>query len=67
MALFSIPNVRMAGISAAVPRKEVSNLDYKWVSVKDREMLVKTVGVENGELPKRVLPLRIYALHLPKS
>ncbi|MBK7174503.1 MAG: ketoacyl-ACP synthase III [Bacteroidales bacterium] len=46
MALFSIPNVRMAGISAAVPRKEVSNLDYKWVSVKDREMLVKTVGVE---------------------
>jgi len=36
----------MAGISAAVPRKEVSNLDYKWVSVKDREMLVKTVGVE---------------------
>jgi 3-oxoacyl-[acyl-carrier-protein] synthase-3 len=46
MAIFSIPNVRMAGISATVPRKEVSNLDYKWVSVKDREMLVKTVGVE---------------------
>ena len=46
MAIFSISNVRMAGISAAVPRREVSNLDYKWVSVKDREMLVKTVGVE---------------------
>lgn len=46
MALFSIPNVKLAGIAAAVPKKEVSNLDYKWVSAKDREMLVKTVGVE---------------------
>jgi 3-oxoacyl-[acyl-carrier-protein] synthase III len=46
MAIFSIPNVRIAGISATVPRKEISNLDYKWVSMKDREMLVKTVGVE---------------------
>jgi len=46
MAIFSIPGVRMAGIAAAVPKKEVSNLDYKWVSAKDREMLVKTVGVE---------------------
>lgn len=47
MALFSIPNIRMAGIAAAVPKKSVSNLDYKWISVKDREMVVKTVGVEN--------------------
>ncbi|MBK7214380.1 MAG: ketoacyl-ACP synthase III [Bacteroidales bacterium] len=47
MAIFSIPNVRFAGIASAVPKKEVSNLDYKWVSTKDREMLVKTVGVEN--------------------
>ncbi|MEI8007870.1 MAG: ketoacyl-ACP synthase III, partial [Bacteroidota bacterium] len=46
MAIFSIPGVRLAGIAAAVPRKEVSNRDYNWVSVKDREMIVKTVGVE---------------------
>jgi 3-oxoacyl-[acyl-carrier-protein] synthase-3 len=46
MAIFSIPGVRLAGIAAAVPRKEVSNYDYNWVSVKDREMIVKTVGVE---------------------
>jgi len=47
MAIFTIPGVRLAGIAAAAPRKEVSNHDYKWVSVKDREMIVKTVGVEN--------------------
>lgn len=46
MAVFSVPHVRMAGIAAAAPRKEYSNLDYKWISRKDREMLVKTVGVE---------------------
>jgi len=46
MAIFSIPNIRLAGLSACVPRKEVSNLDYKWVSAKERQMLVKTVGVE---------------------
>ena len=33
MAIFSIPGVRLAGIAAAAPRKEVSNLDYKWVSM----------------------------------
>ncbi len=46
MAVFSISGVRLSGIAAAVPRKEVSNYDYNWVSVKDREMIVKNVGVE---------------------
>jgi len=53
MAIFSIPKVRMAGIAAAVPRKEVSNYDYKWVSAKDREMLVKTVGVEKRRVAEQ--------------
>jgi 3-oxoacyl-[acyl-carrier-protein] synthase III len=53
MAVFSIPNIKMAGISAAVPRTEVSNLDYKWVSMKDREMLVKTVGVEKRRVAEQ--------------
>jgi 3-oxoacyl-[acyl-carrier-protein] synthase-3 len=47
MALFSIHGVKLAGIAAAAPQKQVSNYDYKWVSAKDREMIVKTVGVEN--------------------
>ncbi len=46
MAIFSIPGVRVAGIAAAAPRKEVWNRDYNWVSLKDREMLIKNVGVE---------------------
>lgn len=53
MALFSISNVRMAGISAAVPRAMVSNMDYKWIPVKDREMLVKTVGVHTRHVAEQ--------------
>ncbi len=46
MATFSIPQVRVAGISAVVPKREVSNHDYHWISKKEREMLIKTTGVE---------------------
>lgn len=45
MALLSIPNVRIAGISACVPKKEVDNMDYKWISRKDREAFIQQVGV----------------------
>jgi 3-oxoacyl-[acyl-carrier-protein] synthase-3 len=53
MAIFSVPNVRLAGISATVPRKQVTNLDYRWVSARDREMLVKTVGVEKRRVAEQ--------------
>ncbi|MCX6235544.1 MAG: ketoacyl-ACP synthase III [Bacteroidetes bacterium] len=50
MALFTIPNVKIAGISAAVPRKEVSNQDYTWISQKERNLLIKTIGVEKRRI-----------------
>lgn len=46
MALFTIPNIKLAGIAACVPKNEVSNLDYKWVTEKERAQLIKTIGVE---------------------
>ncbi len=45
MALFSIPNVRIAGISACVPQNEVDNMDYKWITKKERETFIQQVGV----------------------
>ena len=50
MALFTINNVRIAGMAAAVPCKEVSNLDYNWISVKERQQIVKTIGVEKRHI-----------------
>ena len=53
MAIFSIPNIRIAGMAAAVPQKEVSNLDYKWISVKERNQLVKMIGVEKRRIAEK--------------
>ena len=46
MATFSVPGIKVSGLAACVPRKEVSNYDYRWVAAKEREQLVKTIGVE---------------------
>lgn len=50
MALLSIPNVRIAGISACVPKQEVDNMDYKWISKKERETFIKQVGVRKRRM-----------------
>jgi len=46
MALFSIPKFRISGISCCVPRKVVYNKDYKWVSEKERDLIIKRIGIE---------------------
>lgn len=53
MAIFSIPNIRISGLAAAVPQREVSNLDYRWISVKERNQLVKTIGVEKRRIAEK--------------
>jgi len=46
MAIFTVPDIKIAGIAASVPRQEYHNRDYEWVTEKERENLVKLVGVE---------------------
>jgi 3-oxoacyl-[acyl-carrier-protein] synthase-3 len=46
MAIFEISDVRIAGISACVPKKILSNKDYNWISQKERDLLIRTIGVE---------------------
>ncbi|MCK4677874.1 MAG: ketoacyl-ACP synthase III [Bacteroidales bacterium] len=53
MALFTIPNVKIAGIAAAVPRQEISNSDYKWISLKERNLLIKTIGVDKRRVAEK--------------
>ncbi len=47
MALFSVKNVSLRGIAAAVPKQSESNHDYDWITEKERSLLIKTTGVEN--------------------
>lgn len=46
MALFSISDIRISGIAAGVPEKEVSTRDYDLLTEKEREFFIKSVGVE---------------------
>jgi len=53
MALFTIPNITIKGLAAAVPKNEVSNRDYNWISKKERELLIKTIGVEKKRIAEK--------------
>ncbi|MGD0711088.1 MAG: ketoacyl-ACP synthase III [Bacteroidales bacterium] len=53
MALFSTHNVSIKGISACVPVFEYNNMDYKWIPVKERELNIKTVGVEKRRIAQK--------------
>jgi len=53
MALFSVNNIKITGMAAAVPKKEVSNLNYKWISVKERNQVVKMIGVEKRHIAEK--------------
>lgn len=47
MALFTIKNVKIKGVSAAVPETKVSTYDYDFFTREDAETFIKTVGIEN--------------------
>jgi 3-oxoacyl-[acyl-carrier-protein] synthase-3 len=53
MAIFQVPNINIAGISACVPEDEYNNNDYDWVSEKERETLIKVIGVEKKHHAKK--------------
>mgnify|MGYP000134108484 CR=1 FL=1 len=46
MAIFSVSNVKFSGVSACVPKRTVSNHDYEEITEKERNMLIKTTGIE---------------------
>lgn len=45
MALFIIPNIKLSGIAAAVPTAVQDNMQCELLTVREREMFVKTVGI----------------------
>src|SRR6202007_239889 len=52
MAFLSVENINILGISASVPKQKESNWDYDWITPQERELLIKTTGIET----KRVAP-----------
>lgn len=50
MAIFNIKGVELKGLAAAVPSNEVSNLDYPFLEQKEKEMIVKSVGINSRRI-----------------
>jgi 3-oxoacyl-[acyl-carrier-protein] synthase III len=45
MAVFSVPNIKIKGISAAVPKQVEDNKDFNLLAETERDMFIKTVGI----------------------
>jgi 3-oxoacyl-[acyl-carrier-protein] synthase III len=55
MAFFSINNVQLKGISAAVPKNTVSNFDLKGFEAEDLKKLIATIGIENRRVAENTM------------
>jgi 3-oxoacyl-[acyl-carrier-protein] synthase-3 len=55
MALFSLSGIRVAGIAAAVPKNKEHNLNYNWISKKERDSIIKNIGVETRHVAEKGL------------
>lgn len=53
MAFFSIENIAIKGIAAAVPVQEESNREYDLITEQERKLLIKTIGVESRHVVKK--------------
>jgi 3-oxoacyl-[acyl-carrier-protein] synthase-3 len=60
MAIFSVPNIRIKGISAAVPKQIEDNNDFELLTENERALFVSTVGIRY----RRVAPIGVTASDL---
>lgn len=50
MALFTVNNVKITGLSACVPKYEESNWDYDALTEIEKKILIKTTGIEKRRI-----------------
>jgi len=50
MSLFRVKGSEIKGVAAAVPGTEIHNRDYEYISPADRELLIKTTGIEQRHI-----------------
>ncbi|MFT4600095.1 MAG: 3-oxoacyl-[acyl-carrier-protein] synthase-3 [Arenicella sp.] len=52
MAVFSISNIKISGVSAAIPLNEESNQDIPTLTEEDKRLLIKTTGIDKRRVSK---------------
>ena len=53
MAIFTLDKVKISGLAACVPHEVVENMDYNWISEKERKMLIKTTGIARRRIAEK--------------
>jgi len=53
MAFFQINNTKISGIAACLPKNEINNRDYEWITKEERELLIKTTGIEKRRVAEK--------------
>lgn len=53
MAFLTVEGVKISGLASAVPSDKVNNVDYQWIPVKERESLIKNIGVESRRVARK--------------
>ncbi|MFT5780251.1 MAG: 3-oxoacyl-[acyl-carrier-protein] synthase-3 [Crocinitomicaceae bacterium] len=55
MAVFTVSNTKIAGISGAIPKNTVSNRDLNGLSGEEIDLLIKTTGIEDRRVASKSL------------
>lgn len=53
MALFTVNNVKVSGVSACVPKSEESNWEYDLLTEQEQRLLIKTTGIEKRRIAEK--------------
>jgi 3-oxoacyl-[acyl-carrier-protein] synthase-3 len=55
MAVFTVSDVKIAGVSGAIPRNTVSNRNLSGLSLEEIDLLIKTIGIEERRVADKSL------------
>lgn len=53
MPIFTVKNISLKGIAAAVPEFEYNNNSYDWVPENERPLMIKTIGVQTRRIASK--------------
>lgn len=45
--MFTVSGIKLSGLAVSVPKQKVSNHDYPFATIKEKELFIKTTGIEN--------------------
>lgn len=48
--MFTVTGIKLSGLSVSVPKQKISNHDYPFATIKEKDLFIKTTGIENRRI-----------------